>query len=61
MEVSKQEKRFALALSESGQEAVLKTEGAARQTKKKFIQFLHMAQGSLTELDKQIEIARRLG
>ena len=36
-------------------------EGAARQTKKEFIQFLHMAQGSLSELDTQIEIAKRLG
>jgi four helix bundle protein len=37
------------------------SEGAARQTKKEFIQFLHMAQGSLSELDTQIEIAIRLG
>lgn len=37
------------------------SEGAARQTKKEFIQFLHMAQGSLSELDTQIEIAKRLG
>ena len=36
-------------------------EGAARQTKKEFMQFLHMAQGSLSELDTQIEIAKRLG
>ena len=36
-------------------------EGAARQTKKEFIQFLHMAQGSLSELDTHIEIAQRLG
>ena len=36
-------------------------EGAARKTKKEFIQFLHMAQGSLSELDTQIEIAKRLG
>jgi len=34
---------------------------SARQTKKEFIQFLHMAQGSLSELDTQIEIAKRLG
>ena len=27
------------------------SEGAARNTKKEFIQFLHMAQGSLSELD----------
>ena len=36
-------------------------EGAARQTKKEFINYLHMAQGSLSELDTQIELARRLG
>ena len=36
-------------------------EGAARQTPKEFANFLHIAQGSLTELDTQIEIANRLG
>jgi len=36
-------------------------EGAARKTKKEFAQFLHIAQASLSELDTQIEIARRLG
>ena len=36
------------------------SEGAARQTKKEFMQFLHMAQGSLSELDTHIEIAQRL-
>jgi len=35
-------------------------EGAARQTKKEFIQFLHMAQGSLSELDTHMEIALKL-
>ncbi len=35
-------------------------EGAARQTKKEFTNYLHMAQGSLSELDTQIELARRL-
>jgi four helix bundle protein len=35
-------------------------EGAARQTKKEFINFLHMAQGSLSELDTQLVIASRL-
>ena len=35
-------------------------EGAARQTKKEFINFLHIAQGSLSELDTQLEIAKRL-
>jgi four helix bundle protein len=36
-------------------------EGAARQTKKEFSNYLHMAQGSLSELDTQIELAKRLG
>ena len=36
-------------------------EGAARHTKKEFVNYLHMAQGSLSELDTQSEIARRLG
>ena len=35
-------------------------EGAARQTKNEFIQFLHISKGSLSELDTQLEIARRL-
>jgi four helix bundle protein len=35
-------------------------EGAARQTKKEFIQFIHISKGSLSELDTQLEIARRL-
>jgi four helix bundle protein len=36
-------------------------EGAARQTRREFINFLHMAQGSLSELDTQLDAARRLG
>lgn len=36
-------------------------EGAARQTKKEFVKFLHIAQGSLSELDTQLELARQLG
>jgi four helix bundle protein len=36
-------------------------EGAAMQTKKEFTNYLHIAQGSLSELDTQIELARRLG
>lgn len=35
-------------------------EGAARQTKREFINYLHMAQGSLSELDTQLVIANRL-
>ncbi len=36
-------------------------EGAARQTKKEFVNYLHIAQGSLGELDTQLELAKRLG
>jgi len=36
-------------------------EGAARNTKKEFSNFLHIAQGSLSELDTQLELAMRLG
>jgi four helix bundle protein len=36
-------------------------EGAARQTRKEFINFLHTAQGSLSELDTLIEFSTRLG
>lgn len=36
-------------------------EGAARQTKKEFANFLHTAQGSLSELDTQLELAVALG
>ena len=35
-------------------------EGAARNTKKEFIQFLFNAQGSLSELDTQIIICKKL-
>jgi four helix bundle protein len=36
-------------------------EGAARQGKKEFKNFLSMAQGSLSELDTQLELAILLG
>jgi len=36
-------------------------EGAARNTKKEFIQFLFTAQGSLSELDTEIIICKELG
>ncbi|PJB38135.1 MAG: hypothetical protein CO106_13020, partial [Deltaproteobacteria bacterium CG_4_9_14_3_um_filter_44_9] len=36
-------------------------EGAARNTKKEFANFLYIAQGSLSELDTQLEIAFKLG
>ena len=36
-------------------------EGAARSTKKEFANFLHIAQGSLSELDTQLELANALG
>jgi four helix bundle protein len=35
-------------------------EGAGRNTKKEFANFLHIAQGSLSELDTQLELAKRL-
>lgn len=35
-------------------------EGAARQTKKEFVNYLHMARGSLSELDTLLDIAKRL-
>ena len=35
-------------------------EGAARHTNKKLINFLHIAQGSLSELDTQLDISLRL-
>jgi len=36
-------------------------EGAARQTPKEFIHFLHIAQGSLSEVDTQLDVAKNLG
>ena len=36
-------------------------EGAGRHTRKGFINYLHMAQGSLSELDTHLELSRRLG
>jgi len=36
-------------------------EGAATNTKKEFANFLYIAQGSLSELDTQLEIAFKLG
>jgi len=36
-------------------------EGAARQTRREFVQFLYIARGSLSEVDTYMEIARRLG
>lgn len=35
-------------------------EGAARHTKKEFVNFLHIAQASLSELDTHLEISKRL-
>ena len=35
-------------------------EGAARQSSKEFVQFLHIAQASLAELDTQCELCCRL-
>jgi four helix bundle protein len=36
-------------------------EGACRQTRRGSINYLHMAQGSLSELDTHLELAPRLG
>lgn len=36
-------------------------EGAGRHTRKEFINFLHMAQGSLSELDTLFEVSVSLG
>ena len=36
-------------------------EGAARQTQREFMQFLFIALGSASELETQIEIAKRVG
>ncbi len=36
-------------------------EGAARQTRREFVQFLYIARGSVSEMDTYIEIARKLG
>ena len=35
-------------------------EGAARYSKKEFLQFLYIAKGALSELDTQLELAKRL-
>jgi four helix bundle protein len=35
-------------------------EGSSRNTKKEFVNFLYMAQGSLSEIDTQLEISLRL-
>jgi four helix bundle protein len=37
------------------------SEGAARRSSKESAQFYNIARGSLSELDTQVEIARRLG
>ena len=36
-------------------------DGAARTSSKEFVQFLYISLGSASELDTQIEIARRIG
>jgi len=36
-------------------------EGAARNSKKEFLQFLHISLGSISELETQLIIANRLG
>jgi four helix bundle protein len=36
------------------------SEGASRRSRSEYIQFLHVARGSLAELDAQLELARRM-
>ncbi len=36
-------------------------EGAARKSTKEFIQFIHVAMGSCSELDTQLELVKRIG
>lgn len=36
-------------------------EGAARQSRNEYIQFLYISRGSISELDTQLEISNRLG
>jgi four helix bundle protein len=36
-------------------------EGAARSGKREFLQFINVAQGSASELDTQVELAKELG
>jgi four helix bundle protein len=36
-------------------------EGAARHSRKEFVQFLHVASGSVTELETQLLLASRIG
>ena len=36
-------------------------EGAGRQSQKEFLQFLHVARGSISELDAQLEVSLNLG
>ena len=36
-------------------------EGAARQTRREYIQFLYIARGSISEVDTYLEIAKYLG
>ena len=36
-------------------------EGAARNSKKEFVNFLYISSGSLSELDTQLELSKRLG
>jgi four helix bundle protein len=37
------------------------SEGAARSSNKEFLQFINIAQGSASELDTQLELAKELG
>jgi four helix bundle protein len=59
-------KSEAFGLSNQIKRAVLSiaaniAEGAARQTKREFLQYLYVARGSLSEVDTFVEIAKKLG
>ena len=41
--------------------AISRGRGAARGSQKEFIQFLHIALGSVSEVETQLAIAKRLG
>ena len=36
-------------------------EGSARRSKTEFLQFLHIARGSVAEMETQVQLAQRLG
>lgn len=53
--LTSQVRRFAISIPSNI------AEGAARQSRKEYIQFLHIASGSVAELETQLLLAARLG